>query len=1438
MKATKTLLAAFLGMLVLPVTASAAVTRTELAGNSLSEFPFFEYVKAFNANAPVKIAIDPTRFPSIAGKTCDIYVVNAKSASQWIADPSLTDVRPGGAQTQTFSGTNIQANTFQIAGPAVLNANAGTDLGVGYDVVLDCDQNGTLSDGDFLDGGRGEAGFYVVHDTTAAGPLAVTESVYSLDSGVAASFGIVATKLGEDLYFPTGIAAMGKRPLVVIGHGNGHDFTWYGHIGRHLASYGYVVVSIANDTGPGPDSAATTTLGHTDAFLDQAEAGAIAGGALVGHLDSHKIVWIGHSRGAEAVAISYNRLFTGAHTPVHFAKHDIRLISSMLPTDFGGTDDANPRDANYHLWTASGDADVNGSAGNECTDGIGHFFELCQTFHLVERATGYKQSTIVQGTGHGEFHDHPAAGDVFTGPCGIGRSTTHLIQLGYFLPLVKHYVDGNIPALDFLTRPYESFHPIGIPSDPCIFVSNEFRNGASVGNFIIDDYQTQPATGTSSSGGTVTFNVENLTEGRLDDNNLDFVWAAGDPFNGATQAGATDSLTTRHDDSSGVVFDWTDNDRFYEWQVPASNRNFSNFLFLSFRGAQGTRHPNTLASPGYLNFTITLRDGLGTTSSIRIAAYGGGLVQPYARDSGWHNEMRTIRIRATDFLNNNSGLNLSDVVAVRLNFGPSFGSSKGRIVLDDLMLTNDVTPFSLQIVEPTTAHSSYAGTSTEGNRVLVRVVAGGGLDVSPGNLTISVNGTALTSAQIPTAAAQVGGETWIVIAPGAKPPGCYDLAVSLTTPAGISAAQPQSLCYNDFDARALDRLLAVDQTNSMNWDGSTNLPSTAKMDAARAAAKFFVDLSNPNDQIGVISFQRRDQNRDGTIQEPDELSELRFPLTLAGEGGTDQRPAARNAIGLISPDTTPGFVGPETSIGAGLVRARTMLHTSGIAGHEPNIVLLTDGLENYPPFWSRSGPSGSPLRPVFVADNIRIDTVGLGGDADDVLLTDIATATGGQFRHLNEGSGSFFLLSRLAKWYKGVDEDVRGEQRFFYQEGFPPETAGGGDVIATAVRQGKIRIQHFSVEPALDWMTVAFHANIDNAATVKLYEPGSAVPIVVSPPGVTFRSDPKHAVYRIQHPKPGIWSYVVQPHDLSAEFFAIASAPTLLAARMGPNQLESSAGGFSMPLRVWIADKSAVLHATVNGYVREPNGVKVPVVLLDDGAHVDGAANDAIYGLNFGASQLGPYYVELKASGTSNSGEPFERYLSTTFVVPGQPKRPVQCGEGLACNPNGEPSPSSFKLLWFSAHLGHNFSLNGFGRDPALAVNNPANHTRFESGPSITFDVEKPFRTRYSIYGMIGYHYFDSPQPAIADQWLVNFSLNLRLYRPAGPWRWFAGVGPGIYHDNVGTTAMGFNTSLGLEFAIKSNFAFEAGADFHFVHPGGTSGRYFVDPKLGIKWHF
>jgi len=205
--------------------------QTQLAGNSLALYPQFDYVKAFNVDAPVRVAIDPFRFPAIVGETADIYLVEAKDAAQWALSPGLTDVA-GGPLTVTFSGTSIRANDWQVAAANSLDADAGTGLGVGYDIVLDMNQNGQLDDVDYIDGLGDEAGLYMVHDTTQSGPLAVTEITYSGGSW-----------LGQDTYYPTDIASMGQLPLVVISHGNGHNYMWYDHIGYHMASYGYIVMS-------------------------------------------------------------------------------------------------------------------------------------------------------------------------------------------------------------------------------------------------------------------------------------------------------------------------------------------------------------------------------------------------------------------------------------------------------------------------------------------------------------------------------------------------------------------------------------------------------------------------------------------------------------------------------------------------------------------------------------------------------------------------------------------------------------------------------------------------------------------------------------------------------------------------------------------------------------------------------------------------------------------------------------------------------------------------------------------------------------------------------------------------------------------------------------------------------------------------------------------
>jgi hypothetical protein len=669
------------------------VFHAQLAGNSLTAYPYFEYVKAFNQNATIQVALDPTRFPDIFGKTADIYVTAKKTAGQWQVDPSLVDVTPGGALTFTFSGTTIQENTVTVVAAGGLSGSAGTGLGVGYDMVIDFNQDGILDGGDFIDGYGSEAGLYVVADTTVSGPLAVT-NIASYDVGTV--FGIPSGFTLEDIYYPTNVASMGQLPLIVISHGNGHNYQWYGHIGNHMASYGYIVMSHQNATGAGIEACSLTTCEHTDAFLSKL--GSIGGGILNGHVDSHHIVWIGHSRGAEGVARGFDRITDSppSYTPTNYSASDIVLISSMCPTDFLGTASSNPHAANYHLWTGSADADVDGSAG--C--------DLCQTFHLHGRATRYAQSTIVQGAGHGDFHDGGGS-SVADGPCLVGRPTTHLIQLGYFLPLIKHYVEGNIPASDFLWRQYEHFHPIGVDlSNPCIVVSMEYRNGADTGNTVIDDYQTQTATGISSSGGTVTYNVENISEGLLNDNNSSFTWMTSDPFNGATQDGPSDV-------ERGVVFDWTSANRYYEWEVVPALSDFSDDLYLSFRGAQGTQHPNTTAVLGDLTFTITLRDANGVTSSIGTGAYGGGFEEPYQRSGGWHNEMETIRIRLTDFLANGSGLDLANIAAVRLNFGPAWGSSQGRIVIDQLMLDNSVSPvFAYPTIELASAIPEYLSPTT------------------------------------------------------------------------------------------------------------------------------------------------------------------------------------------------------------------------------------------------------------------------------------------------------------------------------------------------------------------------------------------------------------------------------------------------------------------------------------------------------------------------------------------------------------------------------------------------------------------------------------------------------------------------------------------------------------------------------------------------------
>jgi von Willebrand factor type A domain-containing protein/flagellar hook protein FlgE len=148
-------------------------------------------------------------------------------------------------------------------------------------------------------------------------------------------------------------------------------------------------------------------------------------------------------------------------------------------------------------------------------------------------------------------------------------------------------------------------------------------------------------------------------------------------------------------------------------------------------------------------------------------------------------------------------------------------------------------------------------------------------------------------------------------------------------------------------------------------------------------------------------------------------------------------------------------------------------------------------------------------------------------------------------------------------------------------------------------------------------------------------------------------------------------------------------------------------------------------------------------------------------------------------------------------------------------HPNAPP-----RNLWYSLHLGHNFPIGKLNRayDPAA---------------SITVDLEYLFRERWALYFMLGHHYFHGT--TVPDLAMTNLSFNFRSYF-AGTWPRYLQIGPGLYHDNSGSTDIGANLGAGILFPLHPKFGVEAGADLHGVDRTGWV--WFIDAKLGIRFRF
>jgi DNA-binding beta-propeller fold protein YncE/Mg-chelatase subunit ChlD len=283
----------------------------------------------------------------------------------------------------------------------------------------------------------------------------------------------------------------------------------------------------------------------------------------------------------------------------------------------------------------------------------------------------------------------------------------------------------------------------------------------------------------------------------------------------------------------------------------------------------------------------------------------------------------------------------------------------------------------------------------------------------------------------------VAGETQFQVPPaGAHPlivrftPTTASVQTASLTLSSDSAGGPSSVVgLRGFGIASppVDAILVLDRSGSMGQSAG----SQTKIEALQRAASLFVDLARADvgDRLGVVAF--------------DQVGTTAYPITPVTDVPPGSRTTACAAIGALAP-------GGSTSIGAGLERARTDLAASMSSGSRTDLaasmssgsrtvlVVVSDGMENTPPYVQAGGPN-DPRVDLARYRGIAIYTIGLGlGTEIDVgVLTNLAS----QFRGFFSLTEDRWLL--LPKFFVEVfgdtlDEFVTLDPEFELGEGDSP----------------------------------------------------------------------------------------------------------------------------------------------------------------------------------------------------------------------------------------------------------------------------------------------------------------------------------------------------------------------------------------------------------------
>lgn len=382
----------------------------------------------------------------------------------------------------------------------------------------------------------------------------------------------------------------------------------------------------------------------------------------------------------------------------------------------------------------------------------------------------------------------------------------------------------------------------------------------------------------------------------------------------------------------------------------------------------------------------------------------------------------------------------------------------------------------------------------------------------------------------------------------------------------------------------------------------------AKLATAKQGAQNFIDLASGSsqtttapviDHIGIASYSS--------------MPSVDYPISPMTGANKSAAKAALNALSA----------GGATNIGGGLQTALDMILGQGDPVSNEVIVLLSDGLHN-------TGTAPASVLPAIQNRGVTVYTIGVGGDVDASLMSNIASATGGAYAFAADAQ-------QLQTHFEQIYQQVRknGEITELTSTPTTPLVLAAGQAANTTVEIDSYTTQGGEATFFLSWSM----GNLD----LKLTRPDQTVVNDTDPDVAVHIKGATSELYRMKNPATGAWTvnitsatgaerYNLQVHSSAYSGVFVSPSTDKGTYYLGERILARTRVSAPPAGKSW-GSTGNVANVEVTATVSLNNVEQGTLTLYDDGneLHGDSEANDGIYSNYFTPTVTGNYTFDVIA---------------------------------------------------------------------------------------------------------------------------------------------------------------------------------------------------------------